>query len=276
MQKNRTAAVTALLTATIAIPAFAGLVTVDPNNYYNGQVITTADVKLATETVRQVGTDPNGNPLFAPKTFGPVYSVDISGACAASVMCSPVGSKVFAPAPTGSLPNTPNFGAGGFWGGLAANPAFDCVRHCLLNSEATGSVLLRVDFSKPTDFVDALGFFNGGDPSIITALDAAGNLIGECDGSGNPCFSLVTPIPNHGFGWGTISISSTTDDIKTVLIGGDNSYRGIGEIQFDNTKGGSVPAPDEIWLGLSGVLIVVLFHLRRTAPLLLARRKRGP
>jgi hypothetical protein len=221
----------------------------------------------------QVGTDPTGNPIFAPRKFGPVYSVDISGACAANIECSPVGSKVFAPTSTGALPNTPNFGAGEFWGGFDGNPAFDCSKHCQLNVLATGSVLLRIDFSKPTDFVDALGFFNGGDPTIMTALDAAGNVIGECDGSG-ACFSQVTP-GSPFTGWGFNSVSSTTDDIKTVFIGGDNAFRGIGEIQFDNTKGGSVPAPDEVWLGLTAVLIVVLFRLRRTAPLLPGREEAG-
>ena len=91
----------------------------------------------------------------------------------------------------------------------------------MLNADAGGSVVLRLDFADPTNFVDALGFFNGGDPTEITAFDSAGNLVGQA-------FNGV----GSGGGWGYATITTATPDISTVIIGGNDSYRGINVINY--------------------------------------------
>jgi hypothetical protein len=211
-----------LMVALASTPAFAATTTLDPNNYGSGQAITAAGVTFETETVVQTGTDSTGNPLFTP-TFGAVYSYNMGAGCTNGAFpCAVVGTSLFAPSPTGALPSTPNFGAGGFWGTpFSDTPALDCSLNCMLNADAGGSTILRLDFANPTNFVDALGFFNGGDPTEISAFDSAGNMVGQA-------FNGV----GSGAGWGYATITTATPDISTVLIGGHDSYRGINVINY--------------------------------------------
>lgn len=210
--------------------AFAGTSTVNPNSFGNGQVVTAPGVSLETETFVQAGKDSSGNPLYMPK-FSSVYSYSMGAGCS-GVLCPPVGTNLLAPSPSGALPNTPNFGAGEFWGTPTSDtPALDCSKNCLLNASAAGSVLLRLDFTHPTDFVDALGFINGGDPTEITAFDSAGHIVAQ---NFNDTTGVFT-------GWADATVNSSTWDISTVLIGGHDSFRGINLIDF-----ASVPAAPEI------------------------------
>lgn len=208
--------------AIVCAPDFAATITIDPNSVGSGQAINAPGVTLETETVVQAGTDSTGNPLYVPSIFGPVYSDNVAASCFGAAQCPVVGTNLFAPSPTGALPTTPNFGAGGFWGTqFNDTPALDCSQNCVFGAAAAGSVLLRVDFAVPTDFVDALGFFNGGDPTEITAFDSAGNMVGQgFNGVGS------------GFGWGNATVTTATPDISTVLIGGHDSFRGINAIDY--------------------------------------------
>ena len=211
-----------LMVSLASTPAFAATITLNPNNYGSGQAITAPGVTFETETVVQSGMDSSGNPLYTP-TFGAVYSYNMGPGCTNGAFpCSVVGTNLFAPSPTGALPGTPNFGAGGFWGTqFSDTPAMDCSLNCMLDADALGSVVLRLDFANPTNFVDALGFFNGGDPTEISAFDSAGNLVGQA-------FNGV----GSGAGWGYATINTATPDIATVLIGGHDSYRGINVIDY--------------------------------------------
>ena len=220
-----------LMMALSSAPVFASTVAIDPNNFTSGQAITATGVTLETETVVQAGMDSTGNLLYAP-TFGAVYSYNMGAGCMDGAFpCAAVGTSLFAPSPTGALPNTPNFGAGGFWGTQYSDtPAFECSLNCVLNADAAGSILLRIDFAHPTDFVDALGFFNGGDPTEITAFDSAGNMV-------DIAFNGV----GSGGGWGHATVTTATPDISTVLIGGHDSFRGINVIDYSRVP---TPAPE--------------------------------
>lgn len=241
-------------------PDFAATTILDPNNFGSGQAITAPGVTLETETVVQAGTDSSGNPLYVP-SFGSVYSDNMGAGCTNGAFpCAAIGTSLFAPSPTGALPNTPNFGAGGFWG-TASNdtPAFDCSLNCTLDQDAGGSVLLRADFTNPTNFVDALGFFNGGDPTEMAAFDSAGNLVAET-------FNGV----GSGAGWGYVTVTTATPDIATVLIGGHDSFRGINAIDYSNVPTAapeidSASAASGLTLLLGGLLVLRGRRARRAA-----------
>ncbi len=220
-----------VMVALASAPVFANTITIDPNAFGSGQAITAPGVTLETETFVQSGTDSTGNPLYTP-TFSSVYSYNMGAGCMNGAFpCAVVGTSLFAPSPTGALPNTPNFGAGGFWGTqYAGSLAPDCSQNCVFGAGAgaDGAILLRINFADPTNFVDALGFFNGGDPTEITAFDSAGNLVGTA-------FNGV----GSGAGWGDATVTTATADISTVLIGGHDSFRGINVVDYS-----SVPAPE--------------------------------
>lgn len=229
------------LTVMSAKMAPAQVVTIDPNSYSNGQVITAPGVTLQTETIVQDGTS-------IEALLSPVYSYNAVGAGCIPVQCPPVGTNVFSPSPTGTpTPGTPNYGVGGFWGG----GEFDaCTQNCVYFQDEIGSTYLLVNFATPVDFVDALAFFSGGDPTGIAAFDSAGNELG---GAFNA--------QGSGIGWGSATVTTATADISTVLIGGADSFRQINEIAYapeiDPTS-----AASGLTLLLGGLLVL---RGRRTA-----------
>jgi hypothetical protein len=203
-----------LIVALVSAPNFAATITIDPNNFYNGQVISAPGVTLETETIVPDGTASTG---YAP-TFGPVYSYDAS-CTSGSFPCPVIGTKLFAPSPSGALAGTPNYGNGGFWGNSGS--MLSCSQNCVFYGDSSGATFLRINFAQPTDFVDALGFSSGGDNTGIIAFDSAGDMLGSA-------FNSVGTNP----GWGYATVTTTTSDISTVLIGGANSYRAINEIDY--------------------------------------------
>jgi hypothetical protein len=236
----------------LAKTAPAQVVTIDPNNFGSGQVISAPGVTLETETLFQDGTDSNGIPVYAP-TFGPVYSYGAS--CTNGAFpCPVIGTNLFAPSSSGALPNTPNFGNGGFWGNSGS--VLSCSQNCVLYGDFSGATFLRVNFAQPTDFVDALGFSSGGDNTGIIAFDSAGDLLGTA-------FNNVGTDP----GWGYATVTTTTADISTVLIGGADSYRAINVINYSPLQAPEIDtttAASGLTLLLGGLLVL---RGRRTARL---------
>jgi hypothetical protein len=247
----------------LANVAPAQVITINPNNFASGQAINAPGVTLETETFVQAGTDSSGNAQYVPTFFGPVYSDNIAVSCFGAE-CPVVGTNLFAPTPTGglALPNNDNFGAGEFWGNQYNDvPAMNCSQNCLLSDAAQGSIILRLSFALPVDFVDALAFSNGGDPTEITAFDSAGNIVAQ---------AFNGQSFGSGFGWDNATVTTTTNDISTVLIGGHDSYRGINQIQF-----GSAPtqAPEiDPTSAVSGLTLLLggLLVLRGRRPMKLS------
>jgi hypothetical protein len=225
----------------LAKTAPAQVVTIDPSNYGNGQVIAAPGVTFQTETIVQDGTS-------AEALLSPVYSYNAVGAGCIPVQCPPVGTNVFSPSPTGApTPGTPNYGVGGFWGG----GEFDvCTQNCVYFPEDIGTTYLRVNFATPVDFVEALAFYSGGDPTGIAAFDSAGNELG---GTFNT--------QGSGIGWGYATASTATADISTVLIGGADSFRQVNEIAYAPEID-----PTSVASGLTLLLgSLVVLRSRRTA-----------
>jgi hypothetical protein len=203
------------LTVVLAKMAPAQVVTIDPNNYGNGQVITAPGVTLQTETFTPAGTT-DGVALYSP-VFGPVYSNTIVGC---GPICPPVGTNLFAPSPTGASPNGGGYNPGGFWGGSA----IECAQNCLFNSLYSSTVYLEVNFTTPTDFVNTLAFSTGGDPTVITAFDSAGNVLGS---------AIADLNGSSDANWSYASVTTATDDISRVLIGGAaGTWQGVNEISY--------------------------------------------
>jgi hypothetical protein len=189
----------------------AQVVTIDPNNFGSGQVITAPGVTLQTETFGTIDT----YQMYAP-IFSPVYSYD---AGCSSFPCVAVGTNVFAPSPSGAGLGGLNHVNGGFWGAEAS--AITCSQNCSLDATYSNAEYLRLTFANPVDFVNTLAYSTGGDPSQIMAFDSSGNLVG---GGFNDVGS--------SFGWGNASVTTATDNITTVLIGGVLNYQGINEISY--------------------------------------------
>ena len=211
-----------LVVAVVSAPVFAAATTIDPNDYGNGQVITAPGATFETESLVQTGTDFNGSPGVPSYTpvFGPVYSFNVGTNCV-SVECPVVGTSVFAPSPSGALPSAPfGYNSGGFWGNNGS--ILGCSENCVFGGDQSESIFLRINFANPTDFVDALAFSSGGDSTILTAFDSAGDEVGQAT-------SGLSTNPN----WGYAVVATSTADISTVLIGGADSYRQINEITYN-------------------------------------------
>jgi len=250
---NRNVAIAALLVSLVSRPVFGAIVLIDPNYFQPGQAITAPGATLSVETLVQTGTTDQGVPMWEAFNAGPVYSYDVGQNCMfGATPCAVDGHSVFAPSLN---PTTPaGFGPGMFWTTGNANEPIDCLISCaFLDSEPV--VMLRIDFDQPTNFVNVLGYNQGGDPLAVMAFNAAGNALGG---------AYVTA-GGSGFGWGDATILDDQPDISAILVAGlDNTYRPINDIEYNQRT--SVPLPDEMWLFLSSVPLALLFHWRRPRP----------
>jgi hypothetical protein len=234
-----------LMVALVSAPDFAAAITIDPNDYGDGQVITAPGVTFETESLVQTGTDFNGSPGVPSYTpvFGSVYSYNVGTNCI-SVECPVVGTSVFAPSPSGALPSAPfGYNSGGFWGNNGS--ILGCSANCVFGPDQSESIFLRINFADPTNFVDALAFSSGGDSTILTAFDSAGNEVGQA-------ISGLSTNPN----WGYAVVATSTADISTVLIGGGDSYRQINEVNYNVPEINPATAAGGVTLLLGGLVVL--------------------
>ena len=200
-------------------PAQEVIAAIDPNNYSNGQMITAPGVTLQTESFIPTSA---ADQFYSP-VFSPVYSYT-AGCTNGAFPCPAVGTNLFAPSPNGASPNggvnVPN---GGFWGGSGG----ECVQNCIFNSLYANTVYLQLNFATPTDLVNILAFSTGGDPTVITAFDSTGNVLGS---------AIDDPFGTNP-GWGYATVTTDVSDISSVLIGGAaGTYQGINEINFASVR----------------------------------------
>jgi hypothetical protein len=250
--------------------AQAGVVTIDPNNYASGQIITdpTGDATLLAMSAFENST-PNG-PAWTLQ-YSPVFATEVStaGNCEifGSGACAPSGDKVFGYAPPGlTVPGAPPL-----WG--QGNNAASCFQGDCVDSRGTdGGVAMQINFSTPTDYVDVTeGLLNDADGDFLEAFNAAGESLGSCianlpingpESSPSGCANYQGP---NGEGWPQLIISSSSDDISTLIIGGEANVRPIAKLQYD-----SVPAPEfdvrSTWLALT-LLLSILAMLRGRRPI---------
>jgi hypothetical protein len=133
-------------------------------------------------------------------------------------------------------------GAPPLWG--QGNNAAICFQGDCEDSDGTaGGVAMQINFSTPTDYVDVTeGLLDDPDGDFLEAFDAAGQSVGLCtaflesESQPSGCASFQGP---NGEGWPQLIISSSSDDISTLIVGGDANVRPIAKVQYD-----SVPAPE--------------------------------
>lgn len=231
----------------LAWAAQASVVTIDPNNYAAGQIITdpTGGATLSAMSAYENST-PSGAEWFLQ--YSPVFAtlVSTAGNCEIydSGACAPSGDKVFGYTPTAlTVPGAPPL-----WG--QGNNAAGCFEGDCGDSRGTdGGVAMRIDFSTPTDYVDVTeGLLDDPDGDFLEAFNAAGQSVGLCtaflpEGGPSPDASQPSGCANYlgpnGLGWPQLIISTSSDDISTLIVGGDANVRPIAKVQYD-----SVPAPE--------------------------------
>lgn len=238
--------------------ANAGLVTIDPNNYASGQIITdpTGGASLLAMSSYSIPTE-NGPEYLLQ--YSPVFStlVSTAGNCEIyeSGACAPSGDKVFGYTPTAlTVPGAPPL-----WG--QADDAAQCFKgDC---ERGVDGVAMQINFSTPTDYVDVTeGLLDDPDGDFLEAFNAAGQSLGTCEAlpiNGSPyasdppgCASFLGP---NGAGWPQLIISSSSDDIATLIVGGEANVRPIAKLQYD-----SVPAP-EFDVRSTGFALTLLFSI---------------
>jgi hypothetical protein len=254
-------------------PAVADVITINPSNYVPGRNISNVTPGATLSAVSYVpNPDPGApaNQAYVAQS-SPVFATPVTGTCnlLAGSPCAATGTNVLGYSP-GSLPvQLPSWGQG--------NPAGQCVQgNCdPVNGAAAGSLpVLRVDFTAPTDSVSALIGFTG-DPNggWLEAFNSQNQEVGLCHGSPGAGFSPCAVYPaGFGPGWGQFSITDASNDISSVLIGGDGSYAPVGEVQFATAP---VPEPATIGLFAAGLAALLLTRRRRvdcTNPIRVARR----
>lgn len=222
--------------------ANAGLVTIDPNNYASGQIITdpTGGASLLAMSAYANST-PNG--IDWTLQYSPVFATQVSTADNCEIYgsgaCAPSGDKVFGYAPTAlSVPGAPPL-----WG--QGNDAAECFSgDCERGTD--GGVAMQINFSTPTDYVDVTeGLLDDPDGDFLEAFNAAGQSVGICSAflPVNGPYSIPSGCASdqgpNGEGWPQLIISSSSDEITTLIVGGDANVRPIAKLEYD-----SVPAPE--------------------------------
>lgn len=230
----------AMLTLGVCV-ARAGLplITIDPNYYAAGQLV----------------TDPTGegqfNALSAYLNPDPTAPADQAYILQSSPVFAPGGNTF------------------GVWGNSAAAAACGSLMYCnpiSANDFLPGSVL-EISFTQLTNFVAAQIAFNPIDPDggWIQAFNSAGQTVGYCGGDingigGSPgnvdCGSYPDP---SNLIWPQYSITDSNRDISYVLIGGNANQRPVGKIQY------SLPEPGPFGLLALGVAAIAFSTRRRRA-----------
>ena len=248
----------ALLLGICVARAGLPLITIDPNNYSTGQIITDPTGEGQFNALSAyLNPDPNApfQQTYLLQT-SPVYAgLTASGNCSGMYLggpCAPSGDKLFGWSPVGTA---------GPWGD-AANAVKCLSGDC--DTSAAGAFafpVLEIDFTRPTDFADAqIAFHNDPDGGWIEAFNSAGESLGSCDARPGEVFSAGScgsyPDPSDPV-WAQYSVTDSDRDISYVLIGGESNWREVGQVQY------STPEPGSLGLLAFGVAAIGFLGLRR-------------
>jgi len=209
-------------------PASAALITIEPDSFAAGAVLTHATPGVTLWTMRSVaGGGYTLTDVFASRN--PVCDIDPS-------LCDAItGSQGFSHTPDdGTL-----FGDWGRTGsfGFCFNPEVaDCSRF------TTRQVMLLV-FDQPTDHVEISGAYHLDYPNLIAFDPSTGNSqLGVTA-------SYSTPVDIGDFNARTVSISSATPSIRYVLAGSIDDAASLDVLRFNQ-----VPEPSMLVLTALGLI----------------------
>ena len=233
------------------------LITIDPNNYSAGQIITDPSGEGQFNALSAY-SNPDPNAPFQQEYLlqtSPVFASLAPLSCNAYLggPCAPSGNKLFGWSPVGDA---------GHWGD-AAN-AVECVSLNDCDTKGASAFVfpvLEITFTRPTDFVDAeIGFINDPDGGWIEAFNSAGQSLGSCDARPGEIFPAGScgsyPDPSDP-AWAQYSVTDSNRDISYVLIGGESNSRSVGQVQY------STPEPGSFGLLALGVGAIGFLRLRR-------------
>jgi hypothetical protein len=256
---NKNVLISTLVILLMALPAIGDVVTIDPNNYAAGQNITNAvaGVQLLAVSV-QPNPDPDAGPLqaFLP-SLSPVFAQSVSSNCDLSgeLACAPHGSNVFGYSPIRS-PSAQEI----TWGQVFAGAT--CLQSgCGADLASRLPVpALLVDFATPTNSVTVEAGYYTSDGPGVEAFNSQGQLVGGCGGyPGGACATATLPNALNDGGWADYTISDSWNDIKYILVGGDDLPRPIADIRYNAQP---TPTPSD-WSLLAGGLLVLFFMRSR-------------
>lgn len=226
-----------------AIADHMALITVDPNLFAPGQNIShaTTGAQLLAMTI-VANPDPNFPNTFVPHYSPTVYAQPVDPSCTliSVVPCALNGNLTFGYTAT-TIPTTDRTPL--LWGEVNVG-ACELDPQCGFNAVYTQFPILRVNFTKPTDYAAAIvGYWmlDGAAIQGFEAFDSGGQSVAKCIGYGPfslpaGCSSIVLSDPNNADagGWVQVTISRPTADISFVLIGGEGNIRPIAQMQFNS------------------------------------------
>lgn len=134
-----------------------------------------------------------------------------------------------------------------------------CVESQFTNCAGNAFEVMKVSFAAPTDFVQMTGQF-ANDGLALYAFNSSGNLLGSCTGFIGQlpaCFNVTqqSPIPADFASAGTLTLSSSTDDISYMIASGFASAQVVDSVSFDAVQ---VPEPGPLTLLAGGLVALSL------------------
>lgn len=204
---------------------------IDPAGFASGQYVSYATPGVSLSTLGLVPVSPPGH---YPTAFGPTFS--------------------------------PVFAYGNYFSSTATSASYwstydsvtydvtstNCLQGCSGSSSMSNIKLLDINFNSPVSEVSVLQYANAFNYAFIQAFNGAGQLIGYCagDNAGSPqtlrgnagCFNVVDGTSINNNIW-KFTISDSSADISTVLVGAGDQSDHIGTIEYH-----SVPEPGMVSL----------------------------
>jgi hypothetical protein len=235
---RRLALLAILANGAICAPAWAVLVTIDPDDYAAGTNLSHAVAGVSLSTFSS-----SGNGSFA---FSDVFSSQDAACVSNSVNCKAVtGSKVF------SMSSGAAYDSNAAWHDSPAS--YRCFQRVTTGSCTQDSFrALLISFDNPTNYVDISGVFTSDWPLLI-ALDSSRNLISFGTEEGAGMFG----------GTAASRYTSALANISYVVAAGWSASAHLDALRYDDMNH-SVPEPGT----------ALLFGLA-LAGFAAARRKRG-
>ncbi len=232
--KNMVRLIAAFAILGISHSASATLIIMEPDDFANG-----TDVSQAWSGSGITLSSINNSDLVSPRALA------VGGVYAINELRAVTGVMAFGSTPTSGSFHDVNESRACFTGAVVCPPL----------GLSDPFLVLRVDFARPVDFVEVYGGFSI-DPIGLFALNSANELVGACFGYyGTGCFSVLGT--SSGWTFGSSSITSSSRNITSVIIGGSIGNSGVDTIRAN------VPEPGTFTIFALGLLLAFGFRRQR-------------